>query len=98
MAGFFAAVFTGFARSSVMPLAGLSSRKPWNTAWRTEPSLVISANATSASSFGLSQCTPLTSKPLGGLTTAAFFTCKGLSWARMLFNVDSLKPVPTLPA
>ncbi|MNV86436.1 hypothetical protein D3C71_1804720 [compost metagenome] len=91
-------VFMSVARSSVISVAGLSSRRPWNTACRTEPSLVISAKATSASRVGLSQCTPLTSAPLGGLTTAGFFVCKGLSCAWMVLNVASVKPVPTLPA
>ncbi|MNN42039.1 hypothetical protein D3C81_1561910 [compost metagenome] len=72
-------VFTAVGRSSVMSSAGLSSRRPWNTAWRTAPSLVISAKATSANNVGLSQCTSLASKPLGGLTTAGFFVFRGLS-------------------
>ncbi|MOA25575.1 hypothetical protein D3C78_1463090 [compost metagenome] len=91
-------VFTVFARSWVMARAGLSLRRPWNTAWRTEPSLVISAKATSANSLGWSQCTSLASDPPGGLTTGGFFTCNGLSCSWRLRSVASLNPVPTLPA
>jgi hypothetical protein len=42
--------------SLVMRAGGLSLRRPWNTAWRTWPPFVHSAKATSAISWGFTQC------------------------------------------
>ena len=51
----FSEVGGAFARSRPTSLACLSSRRPWNDAWRMLPSGVHSANAISATRRGLTQ-------------------------------------------
>src|SRR5712671_3347373 len=49
------AVSVGIGVSRTISLAGLSSRSPWNTAWRTCFCAVQPANVISATSFGSTQ-------------------------------------------
>ena len=65
-----------------MAAAGLSSRNPRNTAWRTLPSFVHSAKETSATSVGLTQCT------LRGMERG---WANGLSWVRKAPSRRKLK-------
>ena len=71
--------FGGLAVSRTMLRAGLSSRKPWNTACRTMPSRVHSANAISATRSGLTHCTSRASAPMGGLENGGASTVSPLS-------------------
>ena len=48
--------FSGF--STTISSAGLSSRRPWNDAWRILPPLVQERNSISATSSGFTQTTP----------------------------------------
>src|SRR6476660_7322459 len=54
--------------SLITDFAALSLRNPWNAACLRRPSCVHSANDTSATSRGLTQCTPRASIPVGGFT------------------------------
>src|ERR1700744_3113820 len=59
--GAVAGAAAGFSR--VIAAGGLSPRRPWNTAWRTRPSFVHSANETSATRFGLTKWAPFGALP-----------------------------------
>ena len=88
----------------MIALAALSLRSPWNTGWRTRPSGVHSAKLTSATSFGLTQCSAPAARfdQRPGLTVPGANGERATSiFARRLRRaapVAAFQPVPTLPA
>ena len=85
--------------------AGLSLRRPRNMAWRTWPSGVQSANATSATSCGLTQRSAAGARAPSGWARAAAAANGGfgdLELRQPLLQVAprscAFQPVPTLPA
>lgn len=94
------------SNSSTTSLGFLSPRIPLKDAWRTLPSLVISANSTSHTNSGFSQVAfapNLLGRNCDGSSTSGS-TSKGLSvvmsglnCAIISFCLASLNPVPTLP-
>src|SRR5664280_134917 len=76
-------------------LAALSSRTPLNTGWRKRPSVVHPEKATSATSFGVTQCAPRSlTAPSNGDEARA----RALRRVARRVRTSSLKPDPTLPA
>src|ERR1700682_128756 len=84
-------------RSRTTSAAFLSSLNPWKDGWRKVPSWVHSVKAISATNCGLTQCTPLASKPRGGLTKGLELCDRPSSLRRSDASILSLNPVPTLP-
>ena len=80
LARFAAARLAAAARAAgsslVTSAAGLSSRRPRKLAWRSTPSPVNSAKATSATSFGSTQCAPRTAAR--GASTVALLALERL--------------------
>ena len=77
--------------------AGLSSRSPLNEACRMEPSLVKPAYWISATSSGLTQCTPAVFfgavLPLNGLASVSSGRSRDMIWA----TTSRPNPVPMRP-
>ncbi|MNV89005.1 hypothetical protein D3C71_1832600 [compost metagenome] len=96
---FFAADLADFAAaagfSTETAPAGLSVRRPWNTACRTRPSLVQAPKDTSATSFGLTQWPRM---PRGRSSNGGASVTSGSSCLRSVPSIAVSKPVPTLPA
>src|SRR5207237_1951306 len=69
-------------RSRTTSAAFLSSLNPWKDGWRKVPSCVHSVKAISATNCGLTQYTPLASKPRGGLTKGLELCGKASTLAR----------------
>src|SRR4029079_3821523 len=78
-------------------VARLSGRKPRNDGWRNVPSSVHSANDTSATSNGCTQCARRASAPFGGLWKGLVFAASADSERLSVASDASLNPVPPFP-